>query len=66
MSSARASQLVEAGMWLQMSGDRDGARRLFEEALRLDPQHARAQELLANRTGAGDALISGAASAGGL
>jgi len=56
MSSARASQLVEAGMWLQMSGDRDGARRLFEEALRLDPQHARAQELLANRGGAGDAL----------
>lgn len=46
MSQNRAAQLVEAGVWLQMSGDRDGARRLYEEALRLDPAHARAQEML--------------------
>lgn len=56
MSTARASQLVEAGMWLQMSGDQDGARRLFEEALRLDPTHARAQELLGSRLGVEEAL----------
>lgn len=47
MSSARAGQLVEAGLWLQRSGDKDGAHRLFVEALRLDPQNARARALIA-------------------
>jgi hypothetical protein len=43
---------VEAGLWLQMSGDVDGARRLFEQALKLDPANARARELLhVNRGG---------------
>ena len=44
--SARANQLLEAGLWLKMSGDLEGARRLFEQALRLDPDSIRAQELL--------------------
>ncbi|HZX41539.1 MAG TPA: hypothetical protein VFE93_06845, partial [Myxococcaceae bacterium] len=44
--SARANQLLEAGLWLKMSGDLDGARRLFEQALRLDPESIRARELL--------------------
>jgi len=44
--SARANQLLEAGLWLKMSGDLDGARRLFEQALRLDPDSIRARELL--------------------
>lgn len=38
-------------MWLQMSGDKDGARRLFEEALRLDPANPKARELLGGRPG---------------
>jgi hypothetical protein len=46
MSNARAAQLVEAGMWLRLSGDQEGARRLFEQALRLDPDNARARQLL--------------------
>lgn len=46
MSSQRASQLVEAGLWLRLSGDHDGARRLFEQALKLDPDNARAKQLL--------------------
>lgn len=46
MSAQRAAQLVEAGLWLQMSGDAEGARRLFEQALKLDPGNARAQQLL--------------------
>jgi hypothetical protein len=46
MTGNRAGQLVEAGVWLQMSGDKEGARRLFEEALRIDPSHGRARELL--------------------
>src|SRR3954462_1219459 len=46
MSNARAAQLVEAGMWLRLSGDHEGARRLFEQALRLDPENARARQLL--------------------
>ncbi len=45
MSRERAGQLVEAGLWLQMSGDVDGARRLFEQALKLDPQNDRAAQL---------------------
>ncbi len=44
--SARANQLVEAGLWLKMSGDLEGARRLFEQALKLDPDSIRARELL--------------------
>ena len=47
MSTQRAAQLVEAGMWLRLSGDTDGARRLFEQALKLDPGNARAREMLA-------------------
>ncbi|MBX5482789.1 MAG: tetratricopeptide repeat protein [Myxococcaceae bacterium] len=54
MSVQRAAQLVEAGLWLHMSGDVDGARRLFEQALKLDPSNQRAQQLLAGvATGAG-------------
>jgi hypothetical protein len=44
--SARANQLLEAGLWLKMSGDLDGARKLFEQALKLDPDSIRARELL--------------------
>jgi hypothetical protein len=44
--SARANQLLEAGLWLKMSGDIDGARRLFEQALKIDPDSIRARELL--------------------
>jgi hypothetical protein len=44
--TARANQLLEAGLWLKMSGDLDGARRLFEQALKLDPDSIRARELL--------------------
>jgi hypothetical protein len=44
--SARANQLLEAGLWLKMSGDLEGARRLFEQALKLDPESIRARELL--------------------
>jgi hypothetical protein len=46
MNAQRSAQLVEAGLWLQMSGDEDGAKRLFEQALKLDPTNARARELL--------------------
>lgn len=56
MSSARAIQLVEAGLWLRMSGDLEGARRLFEQALRLDPDCERARELLGPKPAAAEAL----------
>ena len=60
MSVQRAAQLVEAGLWLQMSGDVEGARRLFEQALKLDPANARARQLIeATKTGAGGADVSG-------
>jgi tetratricopeptide (TPR) repeat protein len=52
MSSARANQLVEAGLWLRLSGDHPGARRLFEQALKLDPGNARAKQLLDSGPGA--------------
>jgi len=47
LSKERAAQLVDAGIWLRLSGDVEGARRLFEQALKLDPQSQRAVELLA-------------------
>jgi tetratricopeptide (TPR) repeat protein len=46
MSSQRANQLIEAGLWLRLSGDAQGAQRLFERALQLDPGNARAKECL--------------------
>ncbi|MGQ0506101.1 MAG: tetratricopeptide repeat protein [Myxococcaceae bacterium] len=45
MSTQRANQLVEAGLWLRLSGDHEGARRLFEQALKLDPTNLRAKQL---------------------
>ena len=56
MSGTRAIQLVEAGLWLRMSGDLDGARRLFEQALRLDPACERARELLGTKPAAAEEL----------
>lgn len=47
MSQQRANQLVEAGVWLRLSGDHAGARRLFEQALKLDPGNQRATQMLA-------------------
>ncbi|MCE9673896.1 hypothetical protein LY474_39485 [Myxococcus stipitatus] len=51
MSTQRANQLVEAGLWLRLSGDAQGAQKLFERALELDPDNARAQESLATLMG---------------
>ncbi|MCP3142483.1 tetratricopeptide repeat protein [Pyxidicoccus xibeiensis] len=56
MSSQRANQLIEAGLWLRLSGDTQGAQRLFERALQLDPGNARAREFLDAAT----ATLSGA------
>lgn len=53
MSKERAAQLIDAGVWLRLSGDLDGARKLFERALKLDPANERAQQLL--QEGAGPA-----------
>jgi hypothetical protein len=50
MSRERATQLIDAGIWLKLSGDVDGARRLFERALKLDPENPKAKELLATPT----------------
>ncbi|NVJ26289.1 hypothetical protein HUW62_34210 [Myxococcus sp. AM011] len=47
MSTQRANQLVEAGLWLRLSGDAQGAQKLFERALVLDPDNVRARESLA-------------------
>lgn len=47
MSKERAAQLVDAGIWLKLSGDREGARKLFERALKLDPENQKAAQLLA-------------------
>ena len=47
MSKERAAQLVEAGVWLRLSGDSAGARRLFEQALKLDPSNDAARAALA-------------------
>lgn len=43
MSPDRAKQLVEAGLWLRLSGDSEGASRLFEQALKVDPENPKAR-----------------------
>ncbi|WNG38196.1 hypothetical protein F0U61_34415 [Archangium violaceum] len=43
----RANQLMEAGLWLHLGGDNEGARNLFLRALSHDPTHRRAREWLA-------------------
>ncbi|AGC44788.1 hypothetical protein MYSTI_03476 [Myxococcus stipitatus DSM 14675] len=48
MTTERANQLVEAGQWLRLSGDPQGARKLFERALVLDMGNVRAREALAS------------------
>lgn len=48
MSAERVNQLVEAGLWLRLSGDVDGASRLFAQALKLEPGNTRVRELLAS------------------
>ncbi|MFO0600056.1 MAG: hypothetical protein U0228_32405 [Myxococcaceae bacterium] len=47
MSKERAAQLVDAGIWLKLSGDLEGARKLFERALKLDPENEKARQLVA-------------------
>ena len=37
---------MDAGVWLRLSGDLEGARKLFERALKLDPANERATQLL--------------------
>ena len=54
--SARANQLLEAGLWLKLSGDLDGARKLFEQALKLDPDSIRARELLGHSVPESEAM----------
>lgn len=44
----RADMFVEAGLWLRLCGDQEGARRLFERALQVDPHNARAREHLSD------------------
>jgi len=51
MYAERVNQLIEDGLWLRLSGDVDGARRLFEQALKLDPKNPRVLELLDNHPG---------------
>jgi tetratricopeptide (TPR) repeat protein len=45
MTSKRAAGLIEAGVWLQMAGDVDGARDIYRRALAMDPTNARARSL---------------------
>jgi len=42
----RATQLVEAAVWLEATGDVDGARKLYQQALKLDPGNSRAKKAL--------------------
>lgn len=46
MKKQRASQLVEAAVWLEATGDLAGARKLYEQALIMDPENARARQAL--------------------
>lgn len=43
---------VEAAQWLRLSGDHEGAQRLLERALELDPRHVLARQHLSESLGA--------------
>jgi hypothetical protein len=57
VSGQRATQLLEAGLWLRLSGDNAGARRLFEQALKMDPNNSRARQLLQSDPDSGSAPL---------
>jgi hypothetical protein len=44
MNKQRAAQLVDAAVWLEATGDVDGARKLYQQALELDPENAGARK----------------------
>jgi hypothetical protein len=46
----RANQLIEAGLWLRLGGDEEGARRLFMRAQAHEPSNRRARECLMTST----------------
>lgn len=46
MNAQRAAALVDAGVFLQLSGDVAGAKELFRQALALDPANEKAKVLL--------------------
>ena len=46
MRQRRAALLVDAGIWLRLAGDKEGARKLFEQAFALDPENHQAARLL--------------------
>ncbi len=46
MNAQRAAALVDAGVFLQLSGDVAGAKELFRQALTLDPANEKAKVLL--------------------
>lgn len=50
---ARADMFVEAAQWLRLTGDHEGARRLLERALALDPSNSQAREHLSESSRAG-------------
>jgi tetratricopeptide (TPR) repeat protein len=51
MSKERAAALVDAGVFLQLAGDLNGARDLFKRALTLDPLNAKAKHLFVSAGG---------------
>lgn len=48
MNAKRAAALVDAGVFLQLSGDVAGAKELFRQALTLDPSNEKARVLVAD------------------
>ena len=55
MRKRRATLLVDAGIWLRLAGDEEGARKLFEQALSLDPENRQAAQLAKSSKGADEA-----------
>lgn len=51
MSKERAASLVDAGVFLQLAGDLQGARDLFKRAMSLDPQNMKARNLFVSAGG---------------
>lgn len=50
--ATRANQLIEAGLWLRLGGDEEGAQHLFRRAQAYEPSNRRARECLMQGTAA--------------
>lgn len=49
MTASRVTQLLDAAHWLRLSGDEEGARKLYQQVLQLEPYNMTAADFLSGK-----------------